>query len=54
MLFSFFMISYLSFRLLGASLPLLSVPQLEFVLSGDVIRYYGQHMLSAQVWLYIW
>ncbi|KAF4113848.1 myb-binding protein 1A-like protein [Onychostoma macrolepis] len=40
---------YLSFRLLGASLPLLSVPQLEFVLSGDVIRYYGQHMLSAQL-----
>uniref|UniRef100_A0A9J8ACY3 MYB binding protein (P160) 1a n=2 Tax=Cyprinus carpio TaxID=7962 RepID=A0A9J8ACY3_CYPCA len=37
---------YLGFRLLGASLPLLSVPQLEFVLSGDVMRYYGQHMLS--------
>uniref|UniRef100_A0A8C2BD66 MYB binding protein (P160) 1a n=1 Tax=Cyprinus carpio TaxID=7962 RepID=A0A8C2BD66_CYPCA len=40
---------YLGFRLLGASLPLLSVPQLEFVLSGDVMRYYGQHMLSAQL-----
>ncbi|XP_051748916.1 myb-binding protein 1A-like protein [Ctenopharyngodon idella] len=39
---------YLSFRLLGASLPLLSVPQLEFVLSGDVMRHYGEHMLSAQ------
>ncbi|KTF93058.1 hypothetical protein cypCar_00045435 [Cyprinus carpio] len=41
--------NYLGFRLLGASLPLLSVPQLEFVLSGDVMRYYGQHMLSAQL-----
>ncbi|XP_026096269.1 myb-binding protein 1A-like protein [Carassius auratus] len=40
---------YLGFRLLGASLPLLSVPQLEFVLTGDVMRYYGQHMLSAQL-----
>ncbi|XP_016363395.1 myb-binding protein 1A-like protein [Sinocyclocheilus anshuiensis] len=40
---------YLGFRLLGASLPLLSVPELEFVLSGDVMRYYGQHMLSAQL-----
>ncbi|KAI2664999.1 Myb-binding protein 1A-like protein [Labeo rohita] len=40
---------YLSFRLLGASLPLLSVPQLEFVLSGDVMRHFGQHMLSAQL-----
>ncbi|XP_043094788.1 myb-binding protein 1A-like protein [Puntigrus tetrazona] len=40
---------YLSFRLLGASLPLLSVPQLEFVLSSDVMRYYGQHVLSAQL-----
>ncbi|XP_067295675.1 myb-binding protein 1A-like protein [Pseudorasbora parva] len=40
---------YLGFRLLGASLPLLSIPQLEFVLSGDVMRYYGEHMLSAQL-----
>ncbi|KAL1273708.1 hypothetical protein QQF64_026522 [Cirrhinus molitorella] len=40
---------YVSFRLLGASLPLLSVPQLEYVLSSDVMRYYGQHMLSAQL-----
>ncbi|XP_073695834.1 myb-binding protein 1A-like protein [Garra rufa] len=40
---------YLSFRLLGASLPLLSVSQLEFVLSGDVMIHYGQHMLSAQL-----
>lgn len=47
-------LSYLSFRLLGASLPLLSVPQLEFVLSGDVMRHYGEHMLSAQVCLYFW
>ncbi|XP_059404770.1 myb-binding protein 1A-like protein isoform X1 [Carassius carassius] len=40
---------YLSFRLLGASLPLLSVAQLEFVLSADVMTHYGQHMLSAQL-----
>uniref|UniRef100_A0A9J8AY53 MYB binding protein (P160) 1a n=1 Tax=Cyprinus carpio carpio TaxID=630221 RepID=A0A9J8AY53_CYPCA len=37
---------YLSFRLLGACLPLLSVAQLEFVLSADVMTHYGQHMLS--------
>uniref|UniRef100_A0A8C1XQ50 MYB binding protein (P160) 1a n=1 Tax=Cyprinus carpio TaxID=7962 RepID=A0A8C1XQ50_CYPCA len=40
---------YLSFRLLGACLPLLSVAQLEFVLSADVMTHYGQHMLSAQL-----
>ncbi|XP_051535591.1 myb-binding protein 1A-like protein [Myxocyprinus asiaticus] len=40
---------YLSFRLLGAALPLLSVPQLQFVLSGDVMRCYGEHILSAQM-----
>uniref|UniRef100_A0A671QN32 Myb-binding protein 1A-like protein n=1 Tax=Sinocyclocheilus anshuiensis TaxID=1608454 RepID=A0A671QN32_9TELE len=40
---------YLSFRLLGASLPLLSVAQLEFVVSADVMTHYGQHMLSAQL-----
>ncbi|XP_056313310.1 myb-binding protein 1A-like protein [Danio aesculapii] len=39
---------YLSFRLLGASLPLLSIPQLQFVLSGDVMRHYGEHTMSAQ------
>lgn len=47
-LFSLFL-SYLSFRLLGAALPLLSVSQLEFVLSGDVMKLYGGHVLSAQV-----
>ncbi|XP_056600819.1 myb-binding protein 1A-like protein [Triplophysa dalaica] len=40
---------YLSFRLLGAALPLLSVSQLEFVLSGDVMKHYGGHVLSAQL-----
>ncbi|KAK7172611.1 hypothetical protein R3I93_002657 [Phoxinus phoxinus] len=40
---------YLSFRLLAASLPLLSITQLEFVLSGDVMRHYGEHILSAQL-----
>ncbi|XP_057180625.1 myb-binding protein 1A-like protein isoform X1 [Triplophysa rosa] len=40
---------YLSFRLLGAALPLLSISQLEFVLSGDVMRHYGEHVLSAQL-----
>ncbi|NP_001002042.2 myb-binding protein 1A-like protein [Danio rerio] len=40
---------YLSFRLLGASLPLLSIPQLQFVLSGDVMRQYGEHTMSAQM-----
>ncbi|TRY71424.1 hypothetical protein DNTS_011666 [Danionella cerebrum] len=40
---------YLAFRLLGESLPLLSISQLEFVLSGDVMRHFGEHMLSAQL-----
>ncbi|XP_073717146.1 myb-binding protein 1A-like protein [Misgurnus anguillicaudatus] len=40
---------YLSFRLLGAALPLLSVSQIEFVLTGDVMRHYGEHVLSAQL-----
>ncbi|XP_030009084.1 myb-binding protein 1A-like protein [Sphaeramia orbicularis] len=39
---------YLSFRLLGAALPFLSVDQLRDVLSGDVMMHYGEHVLSAQ------
>uniref|UniRef100_A0A3Q3J9R7 Uncharacterized protein n=1 Tax=Monopterus albus TaxID=43700 RepID=A0A3Q3J9R7_MONAL len=40
---------YLSFRLLGSALPLLSVAQLKEVLSGEVMMHYGKHVLSAQV-----
>nr|XP_020454022.1 myb-binding protein 1A [Monopterus albus] len=39
---------YLSFRLLGSALPLLSVAQLKEVLSGEVMMHYGKHVLSAQ------
>ncbi|KAG7516476.1 myb-binding protein 1A [Solea senegalensis] len=39
---------YLSFRLLGSALPLLSLEQLKEVLSGEVMERYGEHVLSAQ------
>ncbi|XP_033502826.2 myb-binding protein 1A-like protein isoform X2 [Epinephelus lanceolatus] len=39
---------YLSFRLLGSALPLLSVAQLKEVLSGEVMTHYGEHVVSAQ------
>uniref|UniRef100_A0A3B4B0A7 Uncharacterized protein n=1 Tax=Periophthalmus magnuspinnatus TaxID=409849 RepID=A0A3B4B0A7_9GOBI len=39
---------YLSFRVLGAALPLLSDTQLQDVLKGDVMRQYGLHLLSSQ------
>ncbi|KAM7374710.1 hypothetical protein PAMP_007351 [Pampus punctatissimus] len=39
---------YLSFRLLGSALPLLSVAQLKEVLSGEVMMHYGGHVVSAQ------
>uniref|UniRef100_A0A8C6S759 Uncharacterized protein n=1 Tax=Neogobius melanostomus TaxID=47308 RepID=A0A8C6S759_9GOBI len=39
---------YLSFRLLGAALPLLSEEQLKEVLSGDAMRLYGLHVFSSQ------
>ncbi|XP_042287667.1 myb-binding protein 1A-like protein [Thunnus maccoyii] len=39
---------YLSFRLLGSALPLLSVAQLKEVLSGEVMMHYGEHVVSAQ------
>ncbi len=44
-----FVCSYLSFRLLGSALPLLSVAQLKEVLSGEVMMHYGEHVVSAQV-----
>ncbi|XP_034033371.1 myb-binding protein 1A-like protein isoform X3 [Thalassophryne amazonica] len=39
---------YLGMRLLGAALPLLSLDQLKQVLTGDVMRLYGEHVVSAQ------
>ncbi|KAM9728168.1 myb-binding protein 1A-like protein [Menidia menidia] len=39
---------YLSFRLLGSALPLLSLAQLKEVLSGEVMMHYGEHVVSAQ------
>ncbi|XP_055004540.1 myb-binding protein 1A-like protein isoform X2 [Boleophthalmus pectinirostris] len=39
---------YLSFRLLGAALPLFSDAQLQDVLKGDLMRQYGLHLLSSQ------
>ncbi|XP_048468354.1 myb-binding protein 1A-like protein [Rhincodon typus] len=40
---------YLCFRLLGAVLPLLTLPQLKLVLMGEVMRQYGNHVVSAQL-----
>ncbi|XP_058416005.1 myb-binding protein 1A isoform X2 [Diceros bicornis minor] len=40
--------SYLCFRLLGAALPLLSKEQLQLVMQGDVIRHYGEHLVTAK------
>ncbi|XP_062309890.1 myb-binding protein 1A-like protein isoform X2 [Osmerus eperlanus] len=40
---------YLAFRLLGSALPLLSLSQIKQVLSGDVMRHYGEHVVSAQL-----
>uniref|UniRef100_A0AAQ5XXL7 Myb-binding protein 1A n=1 Tax=Amphiprion ocellaris TaxID=80972 RepID=A0AAQ5XXL7_AMPOC len=39
---------FLSFRLLGAALPLLSLSQLKEVLSGEVMMLYGEHVVTAQ------
>uniref|UniRef100_A0A287BBE4 MYB binding protein 1a n=1 Tax=Sus scrofa TaxID=9823 RepID=A0A287BBE4_PIG len=41
--------SYLCFRLLGAALPLLSKEQLQLVMRGDLIRHYGEHMVTAKL-----
>lgn len=48
-LFAAVLSSYLSFRLLGNALPLLSLSQLKEVLSGEVMMQYGDHVVSAQV-----
>lgn len=42
-------LSYLCFRLLGASLPMLSKEQLQLVMRGDTIRQYGEHIVTAKV-----
>ncbi|KAM4620699.1 myb-binding protein 1A-like protein [Polymixia lowei] len=39
---------YLSYRLLGSALPLLSLEQLKEVLSGEVMKHYGEHVMSSQ------
>nr|XP_057943713.1 myb-binding protein 1A-like protein [Doryrhamphus excisus] len=39
---------YVSFRLLGSALPLLSLDQLKEVLQGEVMTHYGEHVVSAQ------
>ncbi|XP_058902828.2 myb-binding protein 1A [Kogia breviceps] len=41
--------SYLCFRLLGAALPLLSKEQLQLVMQGNLIRHYGEHMVTAKL-----
>uniref|UniRef100_K7G9Q1 MYB binding protein 1a n=1 Tax=Pelodiscus sinensis TaxID=13735 RepID=K7G9Q1_PELSI len=37
------------YRLLGSALPLLSLDQLPIVLRGEVMRHYGEHVVSAQL-----
>nr|XP_006136142.2 myb-binding protein 1A [Pelodiscus sinensis] len=41
--------SYMCYRLLGSALPLLSLDQLPIVLRGEVMRHYGEHVVSAQL-----
>ncbi|XP_077021715.1 myb-binding protein 1A [Tamandua tetradactyla] len=41
--------SYLCFRLLGTALPLLSKEQLQLVMRGDLIRHYGEHLITAKL-----
>ncbi|XP_059525011.1 myb-binding protein 1A [Myotis daubentonii] len=40
--------SYVCFRLLGASLPMLSKEQLQLVMRGDTIRHYGEHVVTSK------
>ncbi|XP_039110421.1 myb-binding protein 1A [Hyaena hyaena] len=42
-------VSYLCFRLLGAALPLLSTEQLPLVMRGDLIRHFGEHVVTAKL-----
>ncbi|XP_063051734.1 myb-binding protein 1A-like protein [Engraulis encrasicolus] len=39
---------YMCFRLMGSALPHLSVPQIQQVLSSDVMRLYGEHVMLAR------
>ncbi|XP_056140733.1 myb-binding protein 1A-like protein [Lampris incognitus] len=39
---------YLGYRLLGRSLPLLTLDQLKEALSSEVMKHYGEHLVSAQ------
>ncbi|XP_012581827.1 PREDICTED: myb-binding protein 1A isoform X2 [Condylura cristata] len=41
--------SFMCFRLLGAALPLLSKEQLQLVMRGDVIRLFGEHMVTGKL-----
>ncbi|XP_040485773.1 myb-binding protein 1A [Ursus maritimus] len=41
--------SYLCFRLLGTALPLLSKEQLPLVMRGDLVRHFGEHMVTAKL-----
>ncbi|XP_020738493.2 myb-binding protein 1A [Odocoileus virginianus] len=45
----FWPVSYLCFRLLGAALPLLSKEQLQLVMQGDLVRHYGEHIVTAKL-----
>ncbi|XP_051024180.1 myb-binding protein 1A isoform X2 [Acomys russatus] len=40
--------SYMCFRLLGESLPLLSEKQLQLAMRGDLIRHFGEHMVTSK------
>ncbi|MGH0140875.1 UNVERIFIED_CONTAM: hypothetical protein FKN15_072039 [Acipenser sinensis] len=41
--------SYMCYRLLGSALPLLSFSQLKCVLGGEVMKHYGEHVVTAQL-----
>ncbi|XP_037351256.1 myb-binding protein 1A [Talpa occidentalis] len=41
--------SFMCFRLLGAAMPLLSKEQLQLILRGDVIRLFGEHMVTSKL-----
>ncbi|KAK6475399.1 myb-binding protein 1A-like protein [Huso huso] len=41
--------SYMCYRLLGSALPLLSFNQLKCVLGGEVMKHYGEHVVTAQL-----
>lgn len=37
------------FRLLGTALPLLSKEQMQLMMRGDLIRVFGEHVVTSQV-----